>query len=354
MNILFIVNNLSNAGGTERVVCNLANLFREKLNYTVTIVNRETTKDRVYFSLDENIEVQALGKNYFYFYRNLNQYIKDQKPNIILVHNMGKLSVFSSFLKIPKETKLFSLEHVAFQSRSSWLRTLSKIIYKKYYVIIALTQKDKADYDSFHQNVICIPNISAYDVTILNNTYDISSKTVIAIGRLTYQKNFLALLEAWKGIQERCNDWYLEIYGEGKERILLEEYIAKNHLTTVTLKGNQPDLSDVYKKASFLVMSSRYEGLGLVLIEAQSFGLPLVSFDCPYGPGEVIKNEYNGYLVENQNIAMLENKIIDLIACREKRQIFAENANLSAKKYTKDNILKHWSDIIGLNKNDSD
>ncbi|MDG2960983.1 glycosyltransferase family 4 protein [Bisgaard Taxon 10/6] len=342
MKILFLVDGLYNAGGTERVVCNLANLFSKELGCTVIIANRTTTKENVYFSLNDKIKVEALGKNYFHFYRNLNKFIKEQQPSIILIHNMGKLSLFSSFLKIPKNCKLLSLEHVAFQSRPYWVRILSKVVYKKYHQIIALTQNDKMAYSVFHQNVISIPNISAYDVTTLNNVYNTKSKKVIAVGRLTYQKNFLALLTAWKGIQERYSGWDLAIYGEGEDRKVLEEYITENKLTTVTLKGNQTDLSDAYKKASFLVMSSHYEGFGLVLIEAQSFGLPLISFDCPYGPSEIIKNNHNGYLVENQNIKLLENKIADMMNQEERRALFSKNAKEDALRFSSAAILEQW------------
>lgn len=346
MKILFIVNNLHTPGGTERVVCNLANLFTEILHYDIIITNRETTKEDVYFSLNENIDVLALGKSYLHFYQNLNKFIKEQQPDIVLVHNMGKLSVFSAFLRIPKGTKLFSLEHVAFQSRPSWLKVLSELVYKKYHTIIALTQNDKAEYSRFHQSVITIPNISTYDVTTFHSEYDIKSKKVMAVGRLTYQKNFLSLLEAWKGIQERYSDWCLEIYGEGEERLLLEEYIAKNNLITVTLKGNESDLSSSYKKASFLVMSSLYEGLPLVLIEAQSFGLPLISFDCPYGPSEVIKDNYNGYLVENQNIKQLEYKMAEMISKEEQRILFFKHAKEDALRFSSAHILGQWKSLL--------
>lgn len=351
MNILFIVNNLSNAAGTERVTCNLANLFSNKLGYHITIANRETKKENVFFPLSSEIEVIALGKNYLLFYKNLNKLIKDMRPDVILVHNMGKLSLLASFLNIPETTSFYTLEHGVFSSRPSWVKFLSKVLYKKYKKIVTLTEHDMKSYQSFHKNVIKIPNISPYDVIDLSNTYDIESRKVIAVGRLTYEKNFVALLKSWEQVEKYYPDWSLDIYGEGEDRTQLERYIIEHKLNNVILKGNVLDLSVAYKTASFLVMSSRYEGLGLVLIEAQSFGLPLISFDCPYGPGEIIHHNTDGLLVRDQNIQELSRAIVELIGNISKRERFSKNAYLSAKKYTKNDILKKWSEIIGLNQN---
>lgn len=346
MNILFIVNNLSNAGGTERVTCNLANLFSEKLGHSITIVNRETKKEEVFFPLNTEIKVMALGKNYLLFYKNINKLIKELKPDVILVHNMGKLSLLASFLNIPETTSFYTLEHGVFSSRPSWVKFLSKVLYKKYKKIVTLTEHDMKSYQSFHKNVIKIPNISPYDVINLSNTYDIESRKVIAIGRLTYEKNFMALLKAWKILKDSYPNWYLDIYGEGEEKELLANYIAQNNLHNVTLKGSKQELIDVYQTASFLVMSSRHEGLPLVLIEAQSFGLPLISFDCPFGPKEIIENGHTGYLVEDQNIDKLSARIFELMKHDNIRSVFSQNAIKASEKYSALVILEIWKNNL--------
>lgn len=346
MNILFIVNNLSNAAGTERVTCNLANLFSNKLGYNITIANRETKKENVFFPLSSEIEVIALGKNYLLFYKNLNRLIKDMRPDIVLVHNMGKLSILASVLNIPDTTSFYTLEHDIFSSRPIWVKCLSRVLYKRYKKIISLTDHDMKNYQKFHKNVIKIPNISPYDVTTLSNSYDINTKKVIAIGRLAPQKNFIALLQAWKKVQDVYPEWHLDIYGEGEERELLLDYIVHNKLTTVMLKGNCLDLPEVYKSASFLVMSSKYEGWGLVLIEAQSFGLPVISFDCPFGPRELIKDGQTGYLVNDQNIDELSEKIIKLISNNNIRCIFSKNARKAAEDYSTLVVLELWKNNL--------
>ncbi|MDG4953476.1 glycosyltransferase family 4 protein [Actinobacillus equuli] len=346
MKILFIVNGLSEMAGTERVVCLLANLFSQDLGYEITIVNRKTDGDSVAYTLNNSIVVHRFSGNYLQFYLKLNKFIKEEYFDHILVHNMGKLALLCSLLKIPLNTKLCSLEHSSFISRPLWIRILSKILYKKFYNVISLTKADEKCYKKYNCNVITINNISPYSVEINNLEYDIFSKKIIAIGRLVHEKNFMALLKAWSLIFRKYPEWTLEIYGKGEEEILLNDYIKINHMYNVKLCGIRDNLSSVYADAAFLVMTSRYEGLGLVLIEAQSFHIPLIAFDCPYGPATVIEHNRNGLLVQNQNIEQLALAMESLILSPEKRLTFSENSKVVSKKYQKEHILSCWKDYV--------
>ena len=188
-----------------------------------------------------------------------------------------------------------------------------------------------------------ISNICSFGILDKPTTKE---NTVLAIGRLTYQKNFLALLEAWYLIQQHTENWKLEIIGDGEEYSLLKQYIEQKNLYNVELKASTTDVASLYEKAEFLVVSSRYEGLSMVLVEAQSFGLPCISFDCPYGPGEVIINNRNGLLVDDQNVEALGKAIKKLIEDSSLRKEFSKNALEDAKRYQKDSILQQWKTKI--------
>lgn len=344
--VLFLVNSLIHKAGTERVVCVLANSMVNEFNYSVSILNRDTDRSNVAFNLDAKVYIDALDGNFIKFIKKLQEYIDIEQPNVIVVHNMGRLSLLCSFLKLSNRIKLVSLEHVAYESRASWIRFLYKYRSLKFNKIITLTNYDALAYKKFHPNVITIPNISPFDVEYNFSTYSQDSKNIISVGRLTHQKNFQSLLFAWNLVYQKCKDWNLTIYGAGEDKEQLENIIKEKKIKAVELKGTISDIASVYKDSSFYVMSSRFEGLPMVLIEAQSFGLPIISYDCPHGPADIIDHNETGLLIEDQNSQQLAAGILALIQDKQKRQHMSDAAKKNAKKFSQKNILKLWKDLI--------
>ena len=346
--VLFLVNSLTHKAGTERVVCLLANSMVNDLKYSVSILNRDTSRDRVAFDLEHNVQIASLSGNVLQFIIKIQKYIDNDKPNIIVVHNMGRLSLLCSILKLPVGVNLISLEHVAFESRPNWIRFLYRYRAKKFNKIITLTEPDALIYKEFHPKVFTIPNISPFDVNNISNVYPIDSKKIIAVGRFTYQKNFQDIIKAWELVCAHYQklDWVLEIYGSGEDREELLKIINNRKLKNIELKGVVKDIQSVYSQASFYVMSSRFEGLPMVLIEAQSYGLPIVSYDCPHGPSDIIVHEENGLLIENQNPNELANGILKLIDSPLLREKMSKNAKQHAKRYSQEKILQLWQNLF--------
>ena len=337
MKISFIINSIQNRSGTERVACILANQLVEKFNYDVTIINRDTNFSEVAYLLNEQIRVEKISGSQFQFYKGLASFVGREKPDVVIVHNMGKLSLLCAL--IPNVNKLVTLEHVSFISRPKFVQLLSKIFYKRIDQVVTLTNGDKDYFDKFHNNVVTIPNFSPFPVTTVN---DFNKKTIIAIGRLTDQKNYIHILKAWEKVFKLSPGWQLYIYGEGEHESLLNRYIQLNAIENIYLKGSTSDIKSVYEASSFFVMSSKYEGLPMVLIEAQSFGLPIVSYDCPNGPSDVIQDQYNGFLIDNQNIDLLAEKILELTNSPDKLQKFSQNSLINALNYQPEKILNLW------------
>lgn len=344
MKITFIINSLSYKAGTERVACNLANLFFEKLGYHVDILNRDTSFDEVAYRLNSNIGVYALNGNYMSFYFKVQDYINKNKPDYLIVHNMGRLSLLCSFLK-KNDTKIISFEHGAFDNRPSWVKFFSKLVYRSIDTIITLTKQDELNYKDWNKNVVSIFNVSPFSVTAISSLRD---KDIISVGRLTYQKNFQALLQAWTMIQSQIGDWRLKIYGEGECFSELVNIIKKNGLQNVQLMGQTSNIEQIYDRSSLFVMSSLSEGLPMVLIEAQTFGLPIISFDCPHGPAEVIYHQKNGLLVENQNVKALAEAMLSLMQNDEKREQYSQQAFVDAQRFQENSILQKWKNILEI------
>ena len=335
MKICFIINSLKQKSGSERVAIELANQISRIQNHSITIINRESIKDDTAYPLNSSIQLIAFKGNMLNFFKQLHQHLMINDYDVTIVHNMGKLALMCSFLKA---NKLITLEHVAFTSRPKTVQIASKLLYSNYQKVITLTQNDQGIFEHFHNNVVTIPNFSSFPIQPTQN----NSKVIIAIGRLTDQKNFTHLLQAWKLIQKQIPEWQLHIYGEGEEKQLLQNYINTHELTNVALKGETTSVNDVYSHAAFFVMSSKYEGLPMVLIEAQSFGLPIISYNCPFGPADIISDNKNGFLVENQNPNKLGDTILKLATSPDLLNNFSKQALINAEKYQPTRIINIW------------
>lgn len=342
--VIFIINSLKSRGGSERVAVNLANLLADKLNYQVTIINRDATKETAAYSLSLGVGVEVLSGNTLYFLLQVQKYLKENQPDYVIVHNMGRLSLLMSLLR-KRCSKLISLEHVAFISRSWCVKKLTKILYKAFDMVLTLTDADKVSYKEFFEGkIVKISNISPFSLSPA--TTKLTSKVVIAVGRLTYQKNFQALLRAWKGVSHNLDGWELQIYGNGEDKDDLENLIESQQIERAYLMGDVSDMEAIYRQASLFVMSSRYEGLPMVLIEAQTFGLPIVSFNCPHGPAEIVVDHKNGLLVSNQDEMALGQAIKDVILTPGLLQTYSNQAKEAAKRFQEENVLLIWEKEI--------
>jgi glycosyltransferase involved in cell wall biosynthesis len=172
------------------------------------------------------------------------------------------------------------------------------------------------------------------------------TKTVLAVGRLHEQKGFDLLLNAWQPIEAHYPDWTLRIVGEGPKRTELEAQIKELGLRHVVLAGRTEDMKREYASASLFVLSSRYEGLPLALIEAMWCGLPCVAFDCPQGPAELLAEE-RGWLVFNGDIRALSAQIEQAISQPEEAAARAQKAQAYAQEnYSESAIMPKWVEMI--------
>ena len=337
MKILFIINSLKSRSGSERVATQLANQLTELDRYSISIATRDTDRHQCAYKLANDIKVLKLTGNSIQFFSKLNTLISKKHFDAIVIHNMGKLSILCSLLST--SVKLISLEHGAYTSRPLHVRFLSNLLYKRINQVVVLTENDKQSFNKFHTNVTVIPNFSPYPITSERN---FESKNIIAVGRLTNEKNHIHAIKAWERILQKVPDWNLSIYGDGEQKQLLHEYIKINNISNINVHASTPNIADIYSKANFFIMSSKNEGLPMVLIEAQSFGLPIISYDCPHGPRNIIQNDVNGFLVENQNIEKLSEAMLTLIQNKELQKIMSKNSLINAKKYEAKEIIKAW------------
>ena len=203
---------------------------------------------------------------------------------------------------------------------------------------VVLTHEDAAYWKGL-SNLTVIPN----PITIEQGIYsDCTSRQVIAVGRYTYQKGFDLLIPAWKIVNENHPDWTLNIYGGGDKEDL--QQMIDNLGLSSTLKLNDPvsQIREKYQQSSIFVLSSRFEGLPLVLMEAMSCRLPSVSFTCPCGPKDIIHDGEDGILCENGNIESLAAGICQLIEDEQLRKEMGKKAAQNIQKFAINRIMQQW------------
>lgn len=344
MKIVFVITSLEGFGGTNRVATLLANGLVQ--SYETIILSKFCLENT--YQLDSRVKDIKFKDNDFKFILQCKQYIIENAPDKVIIHTMSKLTPAFIMAGV-KSKEIWSMEHISFDFHSVLYKTFRKYFYKRIDKIITLTGNDAINYRSFHKDVNVIAN--ANPLQILKKKADNQSKIVVSIGRLTYQKGYDLLISAWLLIEQEYPDWSLHIYGEGENRKKLEQLIKNKNLNRVVLKGLTDDVQSVYDNADIYVMSSRFEGFGMVLIEAQSRGLPIVSFNCPSGPAEIIQNDINGYLVKSGDIRALAEKISYLISNKSTRDRFSDKALISAQSFQLERIISQWLDTID-NKDD--
>ena len=172
-------------------------------------------------------------------------------------------------------------------------------------------------------------------------------KKAIAVRRKKKKKGFDILINCWKEIEKKYPDWQLDIYGEGTCREELQHQIDTLQLhEKIKLCGLSNNIIEAYPQYSLHLMTSRFEGQGIVLIEAQACGLPSVVFNYEYGANDIIENEYNGILVEQGKCKYYIEAIMKMMSSKELRKEYGTNAISISKQYYRENIINKWIQII--------
>lgn len=215
---------------------------------------------------------------------------------------------------------------------------------KQYHKIAILTQEDKDCNWNNDERLVVMPN----PITSVHSYQsDCKNKIVIAAGRLVHQKNFSSLIRIWHLVAERHPDWHLQIWGSGELEAMLSSLIKDYNLQQqVTLMGYTKQLLKEMANASIFAMSSEFEGFGLVLVEAMSVNLPVVSYQCPAGPKDIITDGQDGFLIPKGDEVLFADRLCWLIEHDEERRQMGQMAYLKSQNYTIDKIISRWMQLF--------
>lgn len=360
-----------NSAGTERVLSLKANYLVQQ-GYEVVFVTTEQNGRSNYFKLDERIRQIDLDLNYDIdqnvnivrqvlnfrektkrYKKMLKQIVEEEKPDII-ISTMGKeMGLLPKLgLKCKTVIELHSSRNFKYFHKKShhngilwdWFGKL--LVWQMvrdtqgYDALVCLTKEDKEDWMKTNKNVHQIYNPLSYDS---EKTASLKDKCMIAVGRLDQEKNFDQMIEAWNMVHTKFPDWKLNIWGEGYYRETLQQLIDSKGLSgVINLGGNNNHLQDEYLKSSGCIMTSRYEGLPMVLLEAASCGLPLITYDFKCGPKDIIENGKNGYIVKQNDVEGLAEAICKVICNDELRLTMGKAAKNKSEIFAQKNILPLW------------
>lgn len=354
-------------GGLERVWADKMNALAEIPGYEVCLVTTDQGNHKIPYALNEKVQHIDLGIRFtqqyqykglrrYWIYRKLVKLFRDkmkvfleaERPDI-LITNASEFADFVVECKgdIPLVVEShgtfdrpFHMQEMTLYNRIKRYfhnRALSKVDR-----IVALTHGDAEQWRTINPNVSVIPNIVTMNDT--NVFSDCEAKRVIFVGRMDSQKGYQYLNAIWCIVEKRHPDWRLDIYGEGAD-------LPENHNMIPQGKNVYPhpqtlDILDKYKESSILVLTSVYEPFGLVMPEAMSCGIPVVAFDCPYGPSNIITNGKNGFLIDCYDVEAFANHLCLLMENKTLRKEMGQNAILSAQRYTKDKIIPQWINLF--------
>lgn len=341
MKITFVISSLS-SGGAERVLSLLANsLSKEHEIYVLTFSNDEPFyelyKDIKHIKLNLLMESKSFLdsiKNSVYRFIKLKKELKkvNADVNISFMTHTNILSVLASKLN---HQKIMISERIAYDFYNDrLLNFIRKIVYRFADMLVVQTYADKQNY-TFLENVEVI-----YNPLKLPKSDAQKEKIILAVGRFDKQKGFDKLIDAFSKIDSK--EWKLCIAGDGKERESLLDQIERLKLKNVELIGKRKDIFEWYAKSSIFILSSQKEGFPNVLLEAMGSGCVCISFDCPYGPSEMIENGINGILVENQNVNKLSQEMQRLVNDEKLKNKLSSEAIKVVSTYKLENIVAKW------------
>lgn len=370
MKIVYVVGGLLAPNGMSSVLSAKINYLAEHTDYNLYMILTEKAGQKWYYHINpkvqwvnfdinfDELDTMPFYKKSFFYKLKLRKYKKLFAQYLMLVRPDITISTVRreiNFINdIPDGSKKIGEIHFnksnyrnsnipfipsvinRFLSKR-WMKSLEKQVARLDHFVV-LTHQDAANWKDISK-ISVIPNFITH---IPTNPSECTNEQVIAVGRYDPVKGFDLLISAWKDVYEKHPEWNLDIYGSGNrddyqqlaDRMGLHEVVHCN--------GPVLNIDEKYGESSIFVLSSRNEGFGLVLVEAMAAGLPVVSFDCPCGPSDIVADGKDGILVENGNVEKMAEAICFLIENSNKRMIYGKTARQSATHFSQEIIMKKW------------
>lgn len=373
LKIVYCTPALYMAGGVERVLTLKANYFVEHFGYDITIILTEGKNKSLFYPLSDKIKIINLDINFEQlwtcsFIKKIFVYLRKQRlfkrlltkelmrirPDITVSLLRREINFINEIEDGSKKVGELHVNRANYRNFKTGKTNFIKNLFAKYWSanllqhlkkldsFVVLTQKDREAWVEL-DNVCVIPNPSPFVSSIVS---PLTEKRVIAVARYSREKGIDLLLHAWAEVEKQTEEWRLDVYGDGDisfyEKMMNDLDINRSRCR---LNGRTNDVEREYCQSSIFVLSSRFEGFGMVIVEAMACGLPVVAFDCPWGPRSIIQDSESGILVENANPSALAQGLISVINDAVKRKVMSTAALQNAQRFNIERIAQQW---VGL------
>lgn len=362
------------AGGVERVLTLKANYFAEHYGFDITIILTEGKEKPLFYPLSDKVKIINLDIGFeelwkcsfinkvFVYLKKQHRYKKQLtkelmrlRPDItvsLLRRDINFITNIQDGSKKIGELHVNRANYRNFEDGDSnvfksifayfWMKQLV-VHLKRLDQFVVLTEEDRKQWFEL-DNVVTIPD----PLTLFPNCVSsLERKRVIAVGRYVYQKGFDLLLQAWSMIEKKFPYWQLVIFGDGDTNSYKEQIKLLNiDDSRCVLNGPSSNIFKEYINSSVFVFSSRFEGFGMVLVEAMACGLPVISYDCPCGPKDIISNNVDGLLVENGSVEKLALGLTQLMSDESIRKRFSAEARKSVERFKIEHIAEKWKSLF--------
>lgn len=365
MKILYCTNQLSTHGGIERMLSQKINFLLQQNEDEVFLATFEQLGMPDVYPLDNRVARFDLAihycKNKSYFhqknlfkilkhYFKLRSLIKKIQPDIIVSVSYTPEQFFLPFIQkqIPKIKELHSSGIVVGISGKKEKKSIKEnltSIFKRFDALVVLNKDEVPYFEGC--NTVVIPNFTDFKSDL--STKCVKEKTIIAAGRIAPVKQFQELVHIWKMIHNNCTDWKFKLFGDGEPKLVeeLQELIQSFNLeSSFLLMPATTNLQEELEKASIYAMTSETECFPMVLLEAQISGLAIVSYNCPFGPRNIVNNGYDGYLVSQDNREDFAKCLSELMFNESKRNYLGGNARQNVICFSKENVMAQWNNLF--------
>lgn len=358
-NIIVFINSMTAPGGIERVVSNLLKEWVKE--YHIILLVKDDRKSSFYdvpgeverASINEPLmldmhnrkqRVFAVFNNAVKSHEKLKRFLKN--TNYDYIYTTTPLNSLEVYFANPKaRNKLVISEHASAYAMNGIYQKIKKFVYPKARVISVPNRMDCDVYNSWGGvRAVYIPHLFTFPA-VKQNTLD--SKIALNVGRYTADKRQADLIKIWSQVKDK-NGWQLWIVGKGEEKDHLAETIKTLHVEdSVKLVPYTKDIVDIYRQASLFLFTSWMEGFGMVLLEAMSFGIPCISYDCPSGPRDIVKDQKNGYLIPNDNQEMFSDAVQRAVTLPHEELLrLGSGAFETVKNWDNEKIVKKWEKVF--------
>lgn len=353
--ICFFSGDITRSGGTEHVAVQLANSLREDPAYDICVISLTEQQKAPFYPLHPEIARYRLGERwinpgpgYLPLIGKLRKMLKDLQIDIII-----DIDIVLDVLAIPAtrglKTRVVSWEHFncEFEQQVLYRKLISRLTVHFSDYIITLTEEDKENYRRILGRKTQINAVYNMVPKMKRDEKVLRENWIVTVGRLTYQKGIEYLAQIAVSVLKKHRDWKWLILGDGEDRNILEQAISENNLEDqLILKGTVDHVEWYLNRAKLFVLTSRYEGFGMCLVEALQMRVPCVSFDIKIGPSEIITRNQNGILIPPFECEQMIQEIDNLIDNPDRLEELSANTMIGFERYQDEYIIEKWKTVL--------